>query len=33
MLKQYIADTTHVTMRSSFAGRRTCLVITTAVRI
>jgi len=24
MLKQYIADTTHVTMRSSLAGRRTC---------
>jgi len=28
MLKQYIADTTHVTMRSSFAGRRTTVVTT-----
>ena len=24
MLKQYIADTTHVTMRRNLAGRRTC---------
>jgi len=28
MLKQYIADTTHVTMRSSLAGRRTTEVTT-----